>query len=446
MSEKKYKHIRKEQREIIEDRLNAGVCIAEIAREIGASPATVMREVMRNRRDDGYRTSVWRSNNRCARRRDCDRRGVCGRCSDRKCTLCKYSRCNAACDEYTEDICIRISGVPHVCNGCKKNSNCVMHRYRYSAKDAQTVADSRAVESRSGIDCTKEQMQEATVLIKGLLDQGQGLGHIFDEHWKEIPFSLRSCYRHIHNKDLDIAEIELPRCVRCKPRNHGDTREKPLDPEAMKGRTYQDFMALDGELRGRVVECDCVEGPAGSTDAILTLHFKALHFQIGIYLERKDTAHVVAALDWLHSIVGEHFSDIFGVLLCDRGTEFKDVAGMEFKDGKRRCCVYFTDPQRPDQKGSCEKNHSEIRRVIPKGTSLEGLDAFVLAEVFSHVNSYRRESIFWLSPMELAQKALPEELLDELGYRLVKADDVWLKPVLLERAIADRKSSTTKTR
>jgi IS30 family transposase len=445
MSEKTYRHIRKEQRDVIEDRLNAGSCIAEIAREIDVSPATVTREIMRNRRDDGYSTSMWRTNNRCVKRRDCDRHGVCGRCSDKKCTLCKYNRCNAACGEYAEDTCTRISGVPHVCNGCKKSSNCVMHRYRYSAKDAQAASDGRATESRLGIDCTEEQMQEATALIKELLDQGQGLGHIFDEHWKEIPFSLRSCYRHIHNKDLDIAEIELPRCVRYKPRNHGDSREKPLDPKIMKGRTYQDFLALDDEFRGRVVECDCVEGPAGSTDAILTLHFKALHFQIGIYLERKDTAHVVAAIDWLHLIVGDCFSEIFGILLCDRGSEFKDVEGMESKGGQRRCSVYFTDPQRPDQKGSCEKNHSELRRVIPKGTSLDDIDASVLAEVFSHVNSYRRESIFWLSPMELAQKVLPKELLDELGYRLVKADDVWLKPVLLERAIADRNTRTTKT-
>lgn len=60
---------------------------------------------------------------------------------------------------------------------------------------------------------------------------------------------------------------------------------------------------------------------------------------------------------------------MFGTVLTDRGPEFSDVAGME-RDG--RCSVYFADPMRSDQKGACEKNHIELRKIVPKGTSLDG--------------------------------------------------------------------------
>jgi IS30 family transposase len=137
------------------------------------------------------------------------------------------------------------------------------------------------------------------------------------------------------------------------------------------------------------------------------MHFKALRFQIGIKLVRKDTVHVVAALDWLEEVLGRNFSRYLGVLKFDRGSEFKDIVGMERgTGGRRRCAVYFTDAQRPDQKGSCEKNHVEFRKVVPKGTPLREIDAAVLAEVFSHVNSERRESLFGLCPIKMAKKAL----------------------------------------
>ena len=34
---------------------------------------------------------------------------------------------------------------------------------------------------------------------------------------------------------------------------------------------------------------------------------------------------------------------------------------------KKRCRVYYCDPQSPGQKGRCERNHEELRRILPKG-------------------------------------------------------------------------------
>jgi IS30 family transposase len=404
------------------------------------SPATITREIIRNRRDDGVSHSVWRTNNRCAHRKSCDIHHLCTGC-ERKCSQCKADKCNRICKDYVEEACKRILGVPHVCNGCKSSGNCTLHRYRYSSSVAQRATDERARESRQGIDVTKEAMQGAVAIIKPLLAKRQSPALIFAEHGHELPFSLRSCYRHIHNGDIDIVALELPKAVKYRPRHHTDARAETMPSAILSGRTYADFMALDEVFRAKVVQCDCLEGPAGTFDAILTLHFVALHFQIGIKLKVKEAAHVIEALDFLEDISSGRFSELFGVLLCDRGMEFRDVVGMESRTGKRRCAVYFTDAQRPNQKGACEKNHVEVRKVIPKGTPLAQIDAYVLAEVFSHVNSAAREELFWLTPMALALSALPHTLLEGLGYRLVAPDDVVLRPSLLEDAIAcDRKA------
>jgi IS30 family transposase len=437
MSERHYKQLRQKQREQIEEELNAKKGICEIAKDIGVSPATVTREIKRNRRDDGYRksnTNSWGNGNLCSNRRSCEVRGLCGRCEDKKakaCSFCRYGRCMSRCGDYAEEICTRIKRSPHVCNGCPGGSTCRLHRFRYSAKDAQATSEARCHEAREGIDCSPEELAGTVDIIKAGLEKNQGLDHIFAAHKGELAFSKRSCYRHIENGAIDIISLELPKAVKYKQRGKS-SREKPIDPKAMKGHTYADFLALDEEFRAKVVECDCVVGNAGSEDAVLTLHFKALHFQIGIKLARKDTAHVVGALDWLEEVLGGSFSRYLGILLFDRGSEFKDIVGMERgKNNKRRCAVYFTDAQRPDQKGSCEKNHVEFRKVVPKGTPLCEIDAAVLADVFSHVNSERRESLFGLCPMEMAKRALPKKLFAELGYRLIRPDDVDLRPSMI---------------
>jgi IS30 family transposase len=430
MGKKPYNQLTKKQREQIEDGLSSQRSISAIAREIGVSPATVSREIIRNRRDDGIHVSRHRINNKCASRRHCDVMHLCAAC-DKKCSLCK--KCNSLCPLYKEDVCGRIARSPHVCNGCASQSGCTLHRFRYSAKDAQSAYEGRAAQTREGIDCTPEELAATTAIIKEGLSKGQGLNHIYAAHKDEMAFSKRSAYRHIHNGTIGIIAMELPKAVRYKQRQHDkSTTRSNIAPELLSGRTYADFMSLDEEWRARVVEMDCVVGPQGTEDAVLTLHFKALHFQMGIKLAIKDSAHVIAAIDWLEEICEGRFTQFFGIILCDRGSEFSDPVGMEGAGPSRRCSVYYTDPQQSQQKGACEKNHVELRKVLPKGTPLGGIDADVLADIFSHINSELRESLYGKSPFALASALLPSTLIEHLGYRPIDPDDVILSPKLLE--------------
>ena len=95
---------------------------------------------------------------------------------------------------------------------------------------------------------------------------------------------------------------------------------------------------------------------------------------------------------------------------------------------------------RADQKGGCEKNHVELRKIIPKGTSIDGLglDPWIMGGICSHANSSLRLSIGDASPAALAEVALPRELLDGLGVRRVPPAEVETRPELIGRLRAER--------
>lgn len=435
MSEKRYKQLRIKDRKIIEDGLNVSLSISAIAREIGVSAGTISREIMRNRRDDGYRKkgNSWGNNNICVNRQKCTVTSLCKSCTSPKsksCSSCAKGKCMGICERYEEQTCGAIANSPHVCNGCG-NGGCRLHRYRYNAKEAQALADTRSREAREGIDVTPEDLEKSTAIIKAGIKKGQGIDHIFIAHEDELAFSRSSFYRHVKDGNISIIPIELRKAVKYKLRNKNTPPSRSSIPkEILEGRTYDDFSGLPESEQERVVECDCVEGPSTENDALLTMHFKALHFQIAFKLAVHDSEHVLRCFELLHSVLGDEFSKYFGILKFDRGHEFVCVLEIEALN-PAEIRTFFADSGCPYHKGSAEKNHVEVRKVIEKGASLAGIDMWVLSTVMSHVNSSLRYSTFGKSPMEMAMAVLPTELLEHLGYELIPPDDVVLLPSLL---------------
>ena len=438
MSEKHYKQLRQKDREIIEEMLSHRSSLSNIAKAIGCSSATVSREILRNRRDDGHKNSPegWGNANCCIHRRHCNIKGLCTRCTSpasRYCSSCAKSKCMGLCAKYEEQICEQIKSSPHVCNGCV-GGNCRLHRFRYSAKDAQISAETRSRETREGIDVSIEDLAKSEAIIKDGIEKGQGVDHIFFAHKGELAFSKSSFYRHVKNGNMTLIPLNLRKAVKYKVRNKTQEPSRTnIPPKVLEGRLYEDFMALDEYERARVVECDCVEGPASDNDALLSLHFKAIHFQVAFKIEVKDAEHVLECFNWLAFILKDFFPRCFGILLFDRGSEFACVPEIEALADAGEVRAFFTDSRHPEQKGAAEKNHVEIRKVIKKGASLAKIGMWELSEVMSHINSSLRGSIFGKSPMELAMSVLPTELFEHLGYRHVPPDDVVLLPELLDQ-------------
>jgi len=95
--------------------------------------------------------------------------------------------------------------------------------------------------------------------------------------------------------------------------------------------------------------------------------------------------------------------------------------------------MFYCNPSSPFEKGAIENNHEFIRRILPKGTSFDNLtqeDDIQL--MLNHVNSYKRLKLNNKSPHETFAFLHGEEALKRLGAEFISAQDIILKPELLE--------------
>lgn len=406
--------------------LNENASMSEIARKLGRSVSSVTREIRRNRRDDGYRSTPTKMVRLCTHVRDCDVKGLCSMCSTRRCVRCKHVRCTNICPQFAADVCKRNNAAPFVCNGCASINGCRLHRYRYDAKVAQRLADTRLSESRSGIDTTSEAFESMIDTVRPLIKaNGQSIAHIWAAHKGEFTCSERTFYRYVDLGLGDMKNLDLPAKCRYRPRKGKRPAERFRIPE---GRTYADFCALPEQERLSAVEIDCVEGVRTDTKVLLTMLHKRTAFLFVLLLEEHTQACVQEAFDMIQSLLGEGFAAAFPLVLTDRGHEFQNPTRIE-RGGRTR--VYYCDPGRADQKGAIENRHRLLRRIVPKGTSIEGLTRRDTAVLTSHVNSMPRASLGGACPFDLAQHMLPARLLEGLGLEHIEPDDVVLRPSLL---------------
>jgi IS30 family transposase len=423
-----YRRLTFDDRCEIQRLLNSSATMSEIARGLSVSVSSVTREIRRNRRDDGYRVSPTSTMTRlCTHAKTCEIEGLCSGCRSKRCASCAKMRCTNLCTRYERDICATNTGAPWCCNGCPSVSGCRRHRYRYDAKTADKLAETRLVESRSGIDTTSDEFEAMIGRVAPLIkEKGQSIAHIWASHRLEFPCSERTFYRYVDMGLGGMKNLDLVAKCRYRPRKRQDGRYFRC-PE---GHAWTDFSALSEEERLSTVEMDCVEGARTDSRALLTMLFKRMSFLLVFLLDEHTQTRVGEALDSLESLLGEEFSSVFPLLLSDRGHEFQDHRGIE-KGGRTR--LYYCEPGRADQKGSIENCHRLLRRIVPKGTSLEGLTNWDAALLASHVNSMPRASLRGASPFDLAHHVLPQELLEGLGLEHIAPDDVVLRPSLLTR-------------
>lgn len=435
-----YTHITFEDRNVIECDLNNKRSLSAIAKRLGRDVSTIRREILRNRRFDGKSNLKSREKNDCARLDTCHVHALCRNgCHVRLCRRCGKD-CHAYCDEYVPRECGRTSHAPFVCNGCSRYPRCILLRYKYSARSADELARRRAAESREGVNLVREEMDLLISTVKEGLALGQSIHHIFQT--RELPCSERSFYRYVENEQVPILSIELAKKVRYKKRKRKKSEEGVHRAGFYLGRTYDDLLAVPEDERAWITEVDTVCGIKRDSKCILSLHRKDIHFQIYLLLPDKTKKSVVRAFDWLEECCEDpeagqnRFSELFGLMLLDRGCEFDAIEEMEgSKDDreKKRCACYFADPSRPDQKGACEKNHVELRKLLPKGTSFDGLDAATLAEICSHVNSSVRRGCGNATPFDLAALVFPPCLFENLGLRRIPPKGVIAAPNILYR-------------
>ena len=383
----KHKHLTLSDRNDIQLGLERGETFKAIGQSILKDPTTVSKEVKRNRQ---VREST--------------------------------------CDKLP---CPLLNKAPFVCNGCpKRRQNCGYKKIFYLAKQAQKQYEQTLVEAREGTPLNSKTFWEMDKVISDGVKKVQHIYHILKTH--NLDVSSSTVYRHIRKGYLSIAPIDLARAVKFKERRKSKLPSIPK--EAKKGRSYEDFLnylalnQLDSWL-----EMDTVMGRMGGK-VLLTFNLSFCNFIFARLLDNKTalevTKHLYDIKNTLHQ-ADKDFFQLFPVILTDNGGEFARVDDIEM-DVRGECKLFFCDPNRSDQKGRIEKNHTLIRDILPKGTSFDNLTQEDINLVCSHINSVKRAALNGKSAYELFAFTYGEEIPKLLGISKIPAEDVCQSSTLLQ--------------
>ena len=327
--------------------------------------------------------------------------------------------------------CPLLDKAPFVCNGCpKRRQNCGFKKIFYLAKQAQKQYEQTLVEAREGTPLNSKTFWDMDKIISDGVKKGQHIYHILKTH--NLDVSSSTVYRHIRKGYLSIAPIDLARAVKFKERRKSKLPSIPK--ESKKGRSYEDFLNyLALKQLNSWLEMDTVMGRMGGK-VLLTFNLSFCNFIFARLLDNKTalevTKHLYDIKNTLHQ-VDKDFFQLFPVILTDNGGEFARVDDIEM-DVRGESKLFFCDPNRSDQKGRIEKNHTLIRDILPKGTSFDNLTQEDINLVCSHVNSVKRAALNGKSAYELFAFTYGEEIPKLLGISKIPAEDVCQSSTLLQ--------------
>ena len=327
--------------------------------------------------------------------------------------------------------CPLLDKAPFVCNGCpKRRQNCGYKKIFYLAKQAQKQYEQTLIEAREGTPLNSKTFWDMDKVISDGVKKGQHIYHILKTH--NLDVSSSTVYRHIRKGYLSIAPIDLARAVKFKERRKSKLPSIPK--EAKKGRSYEDFLNyLALKQLNSWLEMDTVMGRMGGK-VLLTFNLSFCNFIFARLLDNKTalevTKHLYDIKNTLHQ-ADKDFFQLFPVILTDNGGEFARVDDIEM-DVRGESKLFFCDPNRSDQKGRIEKNHTLIRDILPKGTSFDNLTQEDINLICSHVNSVKRAALNGKSAYELFAFTYGEETPKLLGISKIPAEDVCQSSKLLQ--------------
>lgn len=414
-------HLTESHRIKIEHYLNENYSYRKIAELLNVNVSTISREVKRNIRT--YSISNHMVIVECIHKDNCERLKGSS----------KSKMCSINCPDYELRKCDRFStkNAKPVCNSCPNNAKCKLARKKYIANVANNKYELRII-LRPKIRITQEQFDFINKLFSEKMTKGQSISVIYQNHKDEIMVSENTVRNYLKRGLLKSNQLDM-----IRPRftaNKSVKRRVIKNVDLLNGRTDEDYINYTKEKDILIVQLDTVVGKLVDNKKILTIHWPSFHFQIGILLEKLSPAFVNNALMELKNKLGlETYKILFQVILTDNGIEFSLLDEIEIdENGELITKVFFCDPYKSSQKGSCERNHEFIRYVLPKGVSFDNLNQKDVDLIFSHINSTPRNSLGFKTPFELFKTAFGIEVLRILNINEINKDDVHLKPELIK--------------
>lgn len=385
-----FQHLNLDERLSIEYGLTLDKSVRQIANILKRSPSSILREIKRNLIVKGFK-----------RTRDCSRL---------------------------------------VCNGCNLRKYCGQRKIYYSAVSATSAYRARLSECRTGPYIEDNNFDYINNILKErIIEQNQSIFMVLisDKHLREITCES-SLRRYINKGYLDVKNYHLKQVKRRKiPKKKTLSYETEyLSKERAKYRYLRTFSFFEKYLKDHqdvsVVEFDSVIGKRSDKHAILTIYFRKYSFQIGLLIKKGDPYSVIEKVKELFSNFDEEvLKKLFEVCLCDNGTEFSFFPELEMNEnGEQIIHTFYTRPNNSTDKAGCERNHRELRDILPKHKSLDGLSQKDLNEIFSHINSKVRKKLKGKSPFSIMAKGEGLDIIKKLKIKRIAKKKVRLSPLI----------------
>lgn len=391
-----YNHLSKEQRNTIEYLIGLNKTFTYISKAIKVDRTTISKEIKRNR--------FVKSN--------------------------FYDKFDIKGINSSIQNCKLLNNPPYVCNSCPNKRYCIKHKLYYNASLADKHSNEILIDSRTGVDIDFDTIDEIENIIVPLIKNNkQSINQVYSNHKDILYFSKTSFYKYVNLGVLSLSNLDLPKKVKYKKRkikNKDNSYKRKL--ALLTNRSYEDY--LDFVLKHpkmNICEMDTVEGKKGGK-VFLTILIKDTKFMFIRLLDKKNVASVNKEIDKLKNILGiKLFSKIFRIVLTDNGSEFFDPIHIErdYNTGNKTCNVFYCKPYSSFQKPNIERNHEYIRRVFPKGISLDNLTSKQVQNLETNINNIPRDILEGKTPYQKTLEKYPM-LLEKLDYKHINPDDVSL--------------------
>lgn len=419
----------------IEALLNMEMSHSQIANKLNRSVSTIKREIKKHTKMLLRQTSP----NQCIYRQQCQKKCICKNCPTPAlvCTRCTVVKCNLNCANFKRIICSKIAKQPaQICNSCQRVNTCTSSRFVYRAKTAHNEYTMLLHEKAKGFAISEEELIRMDEIISPRIKKGQAMHHIFQSLKGRFSCDERTAMRMMNAGLFTAKRGDLPRaCMMRKRKKPTADYTFKIEKDCYANRTFEDYVSfMNANVGISPIMMDLVIGRIGGK-CIMTLHSVSCCFMFGYLIPNKCADTICSIFDMLWETLGARmFRKLFPVILTDRGTEFSNPSRIEFApDGSRRTYVFYCDPMNSNQKSQIERNHEQLRRILPKGTSFDNLEQDDINLAMSHINSYILASQQNRSPYEVFKFIYGKGMSAKLKIERIAPEDVVLNPALLEK-------------
>lgn len=305
----------------------------------------------------------------------------------------------------------RPDGLPHNLGpkpGTNRGRDRPQHeRLRYQSGNAHYKAEQRARRPKQGRLAANPELrgQVQTRLDKRWSPEQitVSLRREFSDR-PEMQVSHETIYQSLYVQGRGELRRELTRCLRTgralrRPRAiPGERRGKRnIPPEIMISErpAEADDRAVPGHWEG-----DLIIGKDGAS-AIGTLVERSTRFVLLLHLPADHGAEAVrdAMLATIHTLP----TQLWRSLTWDQGSEMARHTEITLAADLP---IYFCDPHSPWQRGSNENTNGLLRQYFPKGTDLSRHSAEHLAAVATELNERPRKTLNWNTPAQAMTQLL----------------------------------------